>query len=87
VVIRARQSTRSGVGAGRTKGSPNKLTADVKAANMAAVDEIGGKDYLKTIAKSYPRTFCTLLGKILPTQVAGPVRIGFSWLPPRSSGS
>jgi hypothetical protein len=47
---------------------------------------------LRTIAKSDPRTFCTLLGKILPTQVtgdaeAGPVRIEFSWLPPQSIGS
>jgi hypothetical protein len=79
-------------GAGRKKGSPNKLTADVKAAIMAAFDEVGGADYLKTVAKSDPRTFCTLLGKILPTQVAGdadaePVRIEFSWLPPQSSGS
>jgi hypothetical protein len=79
-------------GAGRKKGSPNKLTADVKAAIMAAFDEVGGADYLKSVAQTDPRTFCTLLGKILPTQVAGdaeagPVRIEFSWLPPQSSGS
>ena len=48
--------------------------------------------YLKTVAQTDPRTFCTLLGKILPMQVAGdteggPVRIEFSWLPPQSSGS
>jgi hypothetical protein len=79
-------------GAGRKKGSPNKLTADVKAAIMAALDAVGGADYLKTVARTDPRTFCTLLGKILPTQVtgdaeAGRVRIEFSWLPPQSSGS
>ena len=59
---------------------------------MAAFDEVGGVDYLKTVATTDPRTFCTLLGKILPTQVtgdaeAGPVRIEFSWLPAQSSGS
>jgi hypothetical protein len=74
------------------RGSPNKFTADVKAAIMAAFDEVGGADYLKNVATTDPRTFCMLLGKILPTQVvgdadAGPVRIEFSWLPPQSSGS
>jgi hypothetical protein len=44
-------------GAGRKKGSPNKLTADVKAAIMAAFDEVGGVDYLKTVATTDPRTF------------------------------
>ena len=73
-------------GAGRKKGVPNKLTKDVRAAIMAAFDEVGGVTYLKTVAKADPRTFCTLLGKILPTQIAGdptaPVKIEFSWLTP-----
>ena len=63
-------------GAGRKKGSPNKLSADVKAAIMAAFDEVGDADYLKTVAQTDPRTFCTLLGKILPTQVAGDADTG-----------
>jgi hypothetical protein len=50
-------------GAGRKKGSPNKLTADVKAGFMAAFDEVGGADYLKTVAQTDPRTFCTLLAR------------------------
>jgi hypothetical protein len=79
-------------GAGRKKGSPNKLTTDVKAAIMAAFDQVGGAEYLKNVAQTDPRTFCTLLGKILPAQLTGdaeaaPVRIEFSWLPPQSSGS
>jgi hypothetical protein len=74
-------------GAGRKKGVPNKLTANVRACIMAAFADAGGKDYLLTVAKTDPRTFCTLLGKILPTQVAGdaadePVKIQVSWLPP-----
>jgi hypothetical protein len=64
----------------------NKLTANVKACIMAAFADAGGKDYLVKVAKTDPRTFCTLLGKILPTQVTGdasePVRIEFSWLEP-----
>jgi hypothetical protein len=30
---------------------------------------LGGKDYLLAVAKTGPRTFCMLLGKILPTRV------------------
>jgi hypothetical protein len=56
---------------------------------MAAFADAGGKDYLVRVAKTDPRTFCALLGKILPTQVAGdtdqPVRIEFSWLAPSGS--
>jgi hypothetical protein len=79
-------------GAGCKKGVPNKLTADLKAAILAAFDEVGGAAYLKTVAATDPRTFCTLLGKILPTQVTGdaaggPVRIKFPWLLPQCSGS
>jgi hypothetical protein len=74
-------------GAGRKKGVPNKLTANVKACIMAAFADAGGIDYLVKVAKTDPRTFCTLLGKLLPTQVTGdaadePVRIQVSWLPP-----
>jgi hypothetical protein len=63
-------------GAGRKKGSPNKLTADVKAAIMAAFDEVGGADYLKTVATTDPRTFCTLLGKILGRRSPEMPRLG-----------
>jgi hypothetical protein len=47
------------------------LTADVKAAIMEAFSEVGGAEYLRRVARSDPRTFCTLLGKVLPTQVTG----------------
>jgi hypothetical protein len=66
---------------------PNKLTANVKAAITAAFADAGGVDYLVKVAKTDPRTFCTLLSKLLPTQVTGdaadePVRVQFSWLAP-----
>ena len=74
-------------GAGRKKGVPNKLTANVKAAIMAAFADAGGKDYLVKVAKTDPRTFCALLGRLLPAQVTGgaadePVKVQVSWLPP-----
>jgi len=56
-------------GSGRKKGTPNKLTADIKEAIIKAFNEAGGAEYLRKVAKSDPRTFCALLAKVLPTQV------------------
>jgi hypothetical protein len=72
---------------GRKKGVPNKLTAEVRAAIMAAFDKAGGEQHLLTVARDDPHTFCALLQKILPMQVTGdaadePVKIQVSWLPP-----
>jgi len=55
-------------GSSRKKGTPNKITADARAAIMAAFSDVGGSDYLRLIAVSHPQVFCSLLGKILPTQ-------------------
>ena len=54
---------------GRRRGTPNKVTAALKDAITAAFDEVGGKDYLVQVARSDPRVFCTLLGKLIPSQV------------------
>lgn len=56
---------------GRQKGTPNKVTADLKAAVLGAFDNAGGQKYLEAVARDDPKTFCGLLGKILPTQVTG----------------
>jgi hypothetical protein len=56
---------------GRKKGTPNKLTKDVKTALLNAFAKAGGEAYLLTIAKTDPKTFCALLGKAMPMQVAG----------------
>ena len=64
---------------GRPKGSLNKITASIKEAILEAFENAGGVEYLEGIAKSDPRTFCGLLGKVLPTVVAGdenqPIRV------------
>ena len=54
---------------GRKKGTPNKISAMVKVAIENAFTAVGGEEYLVKVAEEDPRTFCTLLGKILPTQV------------------
>ena len=54
---------------GRIKGTPNKFTADLKAAILGAFEAKGGQKYLERVAETDPRTFCSLLAKILPTQL------------------
>ena len=59
---------------GRKKGSLNKTTALLKDAILKAATDAGDGDmakYLKQQAIANPGPFMTLLGKVLPTQVAG----------------
>ena len=55
---------------GRVKGTPNALTASIKDAIHNAFEELGGMSYLVHVGRSDPRTFCALLGKLLPTKLA-----------------
>lgn len=55
---------------GRKPGSLNKTTAQVKAALLQAFEEVGGVRYLVQVAHDDPKTFCTLIGKVIPTEVA-----------------
>lgn len=59
---------------GRTKGTPNKVTAELKDMILGALDDAGGQEYLVARAKD-PRTssaFLTLVGKALPLTIKGP---------------
>lgn len=56
---------------GSRKGKPNKLTADVKAMILAALDKAGGSEYLFRQATENPNAFLTLVGKVLPMTIAG----------------
>ena len=55
---------------GRRKGTPNKLTLSIREAIEHAFDELGGTSYLVHVGRTDPRTFCSLLGKLLPTKLA-----------------
>lgn len=65
----------SNAGKGRPKGSPNKITADLKRAILEAAEAAGGEGgtagYLTRQADENPAAFMTLLGKVLPTALAG----------------
>jgi hypothetical protein len=54
---------------GRQRGTPNKVTADLKAAILSAFEEVGSASYLAKIAKENPAIFCALLGKVLPRDI------------------
>ncbi len=66
-------------GKGRKAGVPNKTTAALKDAILAAAVAVGydgkGKDglvgYLKLVASSDVKAFSGLLGKVLPLQITG----------------
>lgn len=54
---------------GRPKGVPNKLTGEVRAMILAALDAAGGQTYLERIARENPVAFLSLLGRLLPHEV------------------
>lgn len=56
---------------GRKKGSPNKTSLELKAMILAALAKAGGEDYLAEQAIETPASFLSLLGRVLPMQVAG----------------
>lgn len=58
-------------GKGRKKGVPNKNTQAIKDAITEAFEKAGGVNYLVALANSDPRTFCALVGKVIPLQVDG----------------
>jgi hypothetical protein len=59
-------------GAGRPKGSLDKGNATIRQLIVDALDGLGGVEYLKTTALSHPAAFLSLVGKVMPIEVANP---------------
>jgi hypothetical protein len=57
-------------GAGRPKGSPNKLSQSLKEMILASLDDVGGREYLARLAIENSSAYSSLLGKVLPTTLA-----------------
>ena len=55
--------------AGRRAGTPNKAET-IRNATMAAFDKVGGAKYLEGLARTQPAVFVSLLGRILPHELA-----------------
>lgn len=58
-------------GAGRPVGSLDKNNKQLREMILLALDERGGVQYLADLAGSHPQAFASLLGRVLPLQVAG----------------
>jgi len=56
---------------GRAKGTPNRLTGELKDMILGALSDAGGQAYLSKQAQDNPTAFLTLVGKVLPLQVTG----------------
>ena len=54
----------------RTKGSQNKFNKSMKDALELAFERSGGVDYLVRVAGDDPKTFCGLLGRLIPATVS-----------------
>lgn len=52
----------------KTGGTPNKLKGEVKAMILAALDKVGGVDYLARQANPNPAVFLSLVGRVMPLQ-------------------
>jgi len=59
--------------AGRPKGSPNKVPANIRRMVLEALDKEGGVQYLQRQANENPTAFMGLLSKILPSQIQAEV--------------
>lgn len=66
---------------GRTKGVPNKFTAELRDMILAALNKVGGVKYLEKQAEAEPKSFMLLLGRVLPLQVNGKVDASFTLAP------
>ena len=62
-------------GAGRKLGAKNKLQSELKEMILTALSELGGVEYLKQQARDNPVAFLSLLGKIVPREVAANVSL------------
>ena len=74
---------------GRQKGTPNKITRDIREAVLQSFEIVGGAQYLAEQARLNPTAYLSLVGKVLPMQVTGegggPVSIQIVTGVPRAS--
>lgn len=58
-------------GAGRPKGAANLVPRELKEMIVNTLHKAGGEEYLLKVATEDPKTFCGLIGRVLPLTVAG----------------
>ena len=53
-------------GAGRPVGAQNKISVVLRTAVLESFERLGGVAYLEAVGRQDPKTYCTLLSKLLP---------------------
>jgi len=61
-------------GKGRPKGSPNKMTRDLRELVEGALEDAGGREYLARQARDNPTAFMALLKGLLPRQISADIK-------------
>jgi hypothetical protein len=61
---------------GRKRGTPNKVSKQVKDMVLGALDDAGGQSYLARQAEENPSAFLGLVKAVLPLQVNGEITGG-----------
>lgn len=54
---------------GRTKGVQNVITRELKEMIFAALEDVGGQNYLAAQAKENPTAFLSLIGKLVQREM------------------
>jgi hypothetical protein len=54
---------------GRAKGTPNKVTKELREMILGALDDAGGQSYLYKQALQEPKAFLALIAKVIPREV------------------
>lgn len=61
---------------GRQKGTPNKVTGELREMILGALDDAGGREYLTEQARDNPSAFLALVGRTLPKEIKAEVTAG-----------
>lgn len=54
---------------GRKRGTPNRVTGDLRGMVLGALADAGGRKYLTKQAKENPAAFLSLVGRCLPKDI------------------
>jgi hypothetical protein len=66
---RFKKGDRRPAGAGRRRGTPNRVTADLKDMAIGALAAEGGIEYLRKVARENPAAFLAFVGKFVAKEI------------------
>ena len=66
---------------GRAKGTPNKVTRDLREDIIASFYKLGGRDWLVRVARTRPDVVVALLGRVIPQETRLSVMASYQAMP------